>query len=201
MLRKYLSWILIVIVSIETDVWAASQGRRYPRIRPTGISVETSASKPEAAEALTIYDSLGKPAYELSISAVSEDKQTTTAIFLRLSTTGRYSPDPEEKYEPNLLKADYWGHGEGPEVIHPEWLCPANKGNSFYGARREFILRRMKIIVEISDFEFSSNFCPRNKCEEQKGGLSKAKLKINVLPNDSRRRRPIDAPYKIKPCE
>jgi len=59
----------------------------------------------------------------------------------------------------------------------------------------------MKIVVEISDFVFSKNFCPENKCGEQKGGLVKAKISVNVQPHVTRRRRPLGAPYKIRPCE
>jgi len=198
MLKKRLTWMLIVPALVGINVKATSQGRNYPKIRPARITIETTASKPEVAEDLTINDALGKPAYVLAATAISSDKQTTETIYLRLSTVGRYSPDPEEKYEPNLLSSDYWGHGEGPEVIHLEELRPANKDNPFYGARREFRLRRMKIVVEISDFVFSENFCPRNKCGKQKGGLAKAKISINVQPDNSRRKRPLSAPYIIK---
>jgi len=201
MLTKRLTWMLFIPTLVGINVRAASQGRNYPMIRPAHITIETTASKPGVAEYLTINDALGRPAYALWISAISSDNKTTKTIYLELSTDGRYSPDPEEKYERNLLNSDYWGHGEGPEVIHLEGLCPANKDNPYYGARREFRLRRMKIVVEISDFVFSENFCPRNKCEEQKGGLVKAKITVKVHHDVSRRKRPIDAPYKIKPCD
>jgi len=200
MLKKYLTWMLIGPALVGINISAASQRRNFPMIRPAHITIETSASKPEVAENLTINDALGRLAYVLAITAISMDHKTTHTIFLSLSTDGRYSPDHEEKYEPNLLSPDYWGHGEGQEVIHPEELCPANKSNPYYGARREFILRKMRIVVEISDFVFSENFCPRNKCVEQKGGLVKTKISIKVQPGASRRKRPIGASYEIKPC-
>ena len=123
MLMKRLTWMLIIPTLIGINVRAVSQGRNYPRIRPANITIETTASKPEAAGYLTINDAFGKPAYAL------------------------------------------------------------------------------KIVVEISDFAFSEDFCPRNKCAEQKGGLVKAKIAIKVQPDNSRRKRPVSASYKLKLCE
>lgn len=133
---------LLIPVLIGIDAIALSQGRNYPKIRSAHITIETTVSKPEAAEHLTIRDVLGRPTYVLWITAISTDNQTTKTIYFELSTDGSYSPSPEEKYEPNLLNPDYWGHGEGVGVIHPEELCPANTNNPFYGSRREFRLFR-----------------------------------------------------------
>src|SRR5262245_61198074 len=99
MLKKRLTWMLIVPALVGINVKATSQGRNYPKIRPARITIETTASKPEAANYLTINDATGKPAYVLWITAISADNQTTKAIYLELSTDGRYSPDPEEKMD------------------------------------------------------------------------------------------------------
>lgn len=163
---------------------------QYPAVRRARASVSTDASSPRAQERLIIRDARGNPAYELTVTAVSLDGRTTDSVHLRLTTAGRYAPHPDEKHEPNLLNPDRWGHGEGAWVINPEELCGANYAHPTLGARREFSLRRMRIVVVADDYELSPDFCPRGECGAQVGGLSRMRLTVTVEPGTSRRSRP-----------
>jgi hypothetical protein len=179
----------ILLLSLSHGAFPASRRNRFPQIRRATISVATNPSSLETNQTLIIRDIHGEPAYELSIIAVTLNHRTTHSIHISLSTTGRYSPDPEEKYEPNLLNPDYWGHGDG-ESFHPEQLCPANRNNPLYGARREYYLRRMHIVAEVSDIELNAE------------GIVRMRMTITVEPNESRRSRPRDIPWgDMKLCQ
>src|SRR5215475_8900371 len=120
MLKKYLTWMLIGPALVGINISAASQRRNFPMIRPAHITIETSASKPEVAENLTINDALGRLAYVLAITAISMDHKTTHTIFLSLSTDGRHTADHEEKNEPNFLGPDSRVHRSPQEGSPPE---------------------------------------------------------------------------------
>ena len=90
-------------------------------------------------------------------------------------------PDAEEKYEPNLLNPDYWGHGDFSFI--PEELCPANRNNPLFGARREYVLRRMRIVATVSDIELNDE------------GIIKMRMTVTVEPSTSNRSRPRDVPW------
>ena len=180
----------LLFTSLTQIAYAAPRHRVYPTIRPARISVATDPSNPNAASKLIVKDSHGKPAYILWIVAASLDKHTTDSIELSLETTGKYASDPEGKVEPNLLNPDYWGHGTGRWVIHPDEVCVANQDNPVVGARRVFEFRRMRIVASVSDVELSPDFCPDDECREQVGGFKRMHLTVTVEPSASTRRRP-----------
>lgn len=200
LMMKYAVACMIMCLVAESAL-AAKQKKQYPAIIKARTVVSTNPSAPRGEGRLIIRDVRGRPAYELSIIALSLDGRTTESVHLQLSTTGQYSPDPDEEYEPNLLNPDRWGHGEGAWVINPEGLCPANYAHPVLGARRAFTLRRMRITVLAADYELSPNFCPRAECGEQIGGLSKMRLTVTVEPDTSRRGRPPAVPSPaLKRC-
>lgn len=164
------------------------EAKTLPPIKRMSIVISTDSTHPQANQTMVIRDTQGRPAYELSLVAVSLDNRTTNSIHIMLSTVGRYAPDAEEKYESNLLNPDYWGHGD--ISIRPEELCAANRNNSLFEARREYVLRRMKIVAQISDIELDDE------------GIVKMQMTVTVKPNASQRSRPKDiALGEMRKCE
>jgi hypothetical protein len=187
---RFLISLCVICVVLRDSALAAPKVRYFPPIKEASIRIEITSSKPQIARDLVIKDSRGKPAYELHIVAISMDKHTTHSVHLELNTTGQYAADPEVKYEPNLLSPDYWGHGVGREVIHPEEVCPANRNNPVVGAHRDFTFRKMQIAVTVEDVELSSGFCSEDECSDQVGGFKRLRLIIVVKQSASMRRRP-----------
>ena len=146
----------------------------FRKLNEQALAFQPILESPEASETLIIRDVQGKPAYELSLFAISLNNQTTHSINISLSTTGRYSPDAEEKYESNLLNPDYWGHGDF--SFRPEQLCAANRNNPLFGARRKYVLRRMRIIATVSGLELNDE------------GIVKMRIIVTVEPSASRRK-------------
>ena len=168
--------------------FAQNKSKNFPQILPTSFSFKTNQSKLETAHKLIIKDIRGNPAYELNIFATSFYKSVIDKVSFSLSTTGKYSPDDEEKYESNLLNSDYWGHSDSTSVDRRE-LCSANKNSPIFGARREYYLRKMHIIIEITNYEINAE------------GILKMKFSVTVKPSESTRNRPKDTPWNnFKEC-
>ena len=168
----YLAFVFLFFANCALFVEAKS----FPQIRRTSVSISTNSATPEASETIIIRDIQGNPAYKLSLVTVSLNSRTTESINISLSTTGRYSPDAEEKYEPNLLNPDFWGHGD--ISFRPKELCLANRNDQLFGARREYILRRMRIVATVSDIELNEE------------GIVKMRMTVTVEPSASKRSRP-----------
>ena len=178
-IRVILNLYFALLICADLSLYA--NAKPLPQIRRASGSISTDSTKPEASKTLVIRDIQGRPAYELDLFAISLNHQTTYSVGISLSTTGRYSPDAEEKYEPNLLNPDYWGHGD--ISFRPDQLCPANRDNPLFGARREYILRRMRIVVTISDIELNDD------------GIVKMQMIVTVEPSKSIRKIPKDTPW------
>ncbi len=188
---RLLICLCLTFALVGDTVLAAPKAGRYPSIKSAAVTVETYPSKPEESRKLIIRDSLGRPAYEFWIVAISMDGRAThSPVELSLTTTGRYSSDPEGRYEPNLLNPDYWGHGVGRWVIRPEEVCPANQDNPVVGARREFNFRRVRVVASVSDVELSHEFCSEKESGNQTGGFSRMRLTVRIEQGVSMRRRP-----------
>jgi hypothetical protein len=194
-------FVLALLLMHETNSAGAIASKSYPRIKGTGIIIELKSTSPEIEQELIIKDKDGKPAYTLTILGVSSDGRTTDSIQLSLSTAGRYTPDADERYEPNLLNSDRWGHGLGPWVFLPEELCPANIKDLVRGGRREFRFRRMHIVAEVVRAGLSTDFCSVAECGKQIGGIKSILLRITVKPSHSLRGRPRGVSYKdVRSC-
>jgi hypothetical protein len=187
------TWVIsacLIFSSLTSEARPDRKAQKYPEIKGVNHKMVLGATSPEAEAKVIIKDSLGRPAYELVVIAISSDSRTTDSIHLRLITLGDYAHGPAEKYEPNLLNPDYWGHGRGLWIIEPEDLCPDAPGSDKKHLRRRFSLRRMQIAVELEEAELSANFCPQEKCGSRVGGISKAQVKVSVTPGASKRSRP-----------
>jgi hypothetical protein len=160
-------------------------------VQPAKIVFETNTSNLEIEKHLIIKSQGAKPLYELRVFAVSMNNQTTDSLVLHLYKYGSQK-DGETKYEPNLLNPDYWGHGEGLWVFRPKEICPANRNNTASGARRIFELRRMRIVVSLTEIEMNQDF----------SGITRMKVTITVQPNKTMRSRPKGIPLvEGKPCK
>jgi len=155
--------------------------RQYPAIRKAVFNFTANSSNPTKSDAFIIRDLQGRPAYNLSVAALSEDGRTIDSLEMSFVSVGRYVMAYDRKYEPNLLDSDPWGHGVGKEVIFPEDLCTANRKNPIKGARRNFTFRRMRIIVAVDKAKFSKDFVgfrALNANSERVGGLTDVRMTI-----------------------
>jgi hypothetical protein len=152
--------------------------------------MDVSGSRTESKEVI-IRDVEGRPAYRLSVYAVSLNHHDVASISVELSGIGAAVAEHEVKYEPDLLNPDRMGHGAGQRKFTAEQLCPANRDRPYWGAARVFALRRMKIEVRISDIEMREGF----------EGIRKARVRVNVMPSSISRGRPADIAYhEPRPC-
>jgi hypothetical protein len=129
--------------------------------------------------------------YSLEIHAVSIKAGAITSIDVLLIGLGSMALPTDSKFEQNLLNPDRWGHGTGLGEFTPEDLCGPNKASLQWGARRVFLLRKMKIEVNVSHMAFTPEF----------DGFTRALIEARVSPGTSNRDRPADIRYKKpKPC-
>lgn len=170
---------------------AIPKSAAYPHIRYASLTLEVQEGNSTVSKEIVLRDLHGKPIYRLSLYAVSLDHRTTRSIHVELTSIGSSNLSAETKYEPDLLNPDRFGHGAGQRVFSPDELCSANTNNPFWGARRVFELRRMKIEVVISDIELN----------QDSTGILHAHVDAHVSSGSSLRSRPKDPPsYNLKPC-
>lgn len=179
-------WSLLV-----STVLPASRSRHYPRITPADMVMIITTAQPTNSKEVIIKDVGGRPAYRLSVYSLSVNNRTISSIRVELNGIGSSATRSDTQYEDDLLNPDRWGHGAGQRVFLPEQLCPANRRDPAWGARRIFTLRRMRIEVIVSDIELNANM----------NGIMRAKVTIHVRPGSSMRSRPIDIAYReLRSC-
>jgi hypothetical protein len=189
---RYFLGLLALWGLLAGTVLPDTKGRHYPHIKRAGLVMKVDRSQPIYSKEVIIRDVSGRPAYRLSVYVVSLDKQTASSIHVELNGIGSGATQSDAQYEADLLNPDRWGHGAGQRVFLPEQLCPANRKDSAWGARRAFTLRRMRIEVTISDIELNESF----------NGITRAHITVHVTPSTSTNSRSADVPYnEPKPCK
>ncbi len=179
---------LILFGVASSAIFGATSVRTYPTIQESSfeLRLDVANSSISNSKEIVIRDRKGAPAYRFGVYTSRLGSQTITKIDFELEGMGSSATRWDSKYEPNLLNPDRWGHGEGRWEVSPVWLCDANKNDREWGARRVFILRRMRIEVRISDVEFGPQFL----------GITRARIEVRITPSGSTRSRPADIPYK-----
>ena len=175
---KYILGLIIALVSSNV-VSRAATNPLFPRVKPTRFEMNINGTS-DASKQVVIKTVDGKPAYELTVYAITLDNETARSIDVELNGIGGTATRFDTKYEDNLLNPDRWGHGVG-EAFSPKELCSAKAENNQEVKQRVLILRKMRIEISVSELEMNKD------CT----GIIKAKVVVSVRSSSSNRSRPI----------
>ena len=175
--RIHLLRMLGIIFGIALSVSVNAQAK-YSKIVPQELKFDVNSQNLETLKIIPIYSPKKKKIYELSITSISLDQKSVHLVQAFLKAVDN---SDEDKYEPNILNPDRWGHGEGSWIFRPQQFNPNNNTSKNFGTSRIFKMRQMRIIISIANLNFNEDY----------SGIKSMTIKINIKPDLSKNSRPI----------